>query len=80
MEGGENSKEAEEDPCAPMNLNLKWINCKISSDAGKREGQRQLRKIIVKHANSKAHLTLANFSWIERNKKMKMPLFPALIT
>ena len=52
-----------------MNLNKESINCQISSDAEKSVAQKQLRKKNVKHANSKANLTLTNFSWRERNKQ-----------
>ena len=43
-------------------------------------GTKQHRKKVVKHANSKAHLTLTNFSWKERNKQLKRSLFLTLIT
>ena len=51
-----------------MHLSKEWINCKISSDAGKAVAQKLLRKKVVKHANSKAHLT-ANKIYLEREKE-----------
>ena len=51
-----------------MHLSKEWINCEISSDAEKSVAQKHLRKKIMKHANSKAHLT-ANKLFLEREKK-----------
>eukprot|EP00795_Rhopilema_esculentum_P011890 gene11890-2443_t len=48
-----------------IHLRREWINCEISSDAEKSAAQKQLRKKIVKHANSKAYLT-ANKLFLER--------------
>ena len=44
-----------------VHLIKEWINCRIFLDAEKSVAQKQLTKKIVKHANSKAHLTLTNF-------------------
>ena len=49
-------------------MSKEWINWEIYSDAEKSVTQKHLRKEIVKHANTKAHLT-ANKLFLEREKK-----------
>ena len=58
-----------------MHLSKEWVNCKISSDAEKGVAQMHHRKKIVKHANSRAHLTANKIYWRERRKRLKVPQF-----
>ena len=53
-----------------MHLSKEWVNCQISADAEKSAAQKLLRNKILKHLNSKAHLT-ANKLLLESWKRKK---------
>ena len=52
-----------------MHLSKEWVNCQISADAEKSSAQKLLRNKILKHLNSKSHLT-ANKLLLEKEKEI----------